>query len=1530
MKRFGRYSVLIATLALLALLFSFFRNLDGRFRKVEADYKAGRAINLSGATDADSLSMLLVNHGYVDNVDDADYISQTLVERAKKEKYSFLYILQKRKYGQVPAREADSLGRLTKQLENSRRLLGQDTELPALETLDNTLDLGSANGGKIIAVVKDDDGEPCKDVVVRLTEHYADTQKWAHTKVLGYAKTDASGKACFIGLDTLAYSVLPIKLNYEYGSEKGVKQGGLRNKAKEVSLSFVEWEHRIRMFSDYNLRLMKQDGFVTVRTPAEYKAIVIKWFLMVVAAWWVLALFLKFRKKNFDPWLIAAALFLTGLCVIIMFAIQNPLTEELRGVEMASGVLIGLAAVFVLQFVDFLKLYQQKYIFGFDIPLTVVNWLFMPFKQKVSRQSAVLKSYYPFYRKFWALLLIALCSPLLILDLLRITRLSPRVEAFFEKLPKGIGWFFLALLLTLLLWTPLAGIIGGMRVNLVIGGLTFQPSEIAKYLILFFVAAFFTQKADAIIQYSMPNKTKLWEKVKTLSWVICGLIALMGLYAVLGDMGPGLVIGITFVILYSLIKSKVNLDNLKESDKWIRILTCDFAMMIYGVLSFALFIALGAIFDLILVMGLLWFVAWILLGLLRKKQFYETAFIINMLIFMFVFGGKVMNSVPGLQGSSLADRFEKRTAMCTNTWGVLEYENDTIVADPVSNTQVANGLWAIASGGTTGQGLGNGNPSVIPAFHTDMILSSMAEQLGFWGLVAVVLVLGLLLRRIAVVGYRAGHPFAFYFCMGVAIVTGVQFFIISLGGSGMIPLTGITVPFMSYGRVSMILNLVAFGVVLSMSQNVKRDAETKPDAVADDVVRHNVGEYNYPVSIVSWTFVALALINLWTWYFYASYMRENTMIHYVYVQSDNDNRGLPIVEYNPRITMLTRAMYRGNIYDRKGVLIATSDKSAISDSTNVAKYLECGIEQQLLDSLAKSRHLRLYPFGEHLYFMLGDSENGLYLSYNENNPYGYVAENQHLSYLRDFDTKPMVFKREVPMHSKDRFLKHVNTDTVIKNTRYDYSELVDYLKDGAHGYLVAEHNKAVHNNTKCRLDLTIDAKLQANLQDSMDVYLSKVAADILKKYDHNVLRASVVVLDAKNGDLLASANYPKPDYKRLREEDKVMRRAKIMHDTTVKQYYYDYYRDKNWVPYTDMDLGMVYQTPPGSTAKLMSAMAGFQKMGVNASKKKYLITSNDIIENGVIAKEPHQGWSYPRGKDSHVIDRVDMKLAIVESSNCYFMNLVNENDLYHNLDSVYETVGVRVGNFTPYFFKYDIDEDVRDSIRNLINENERYAVDYYKKGYVEQGKYRPMTRREWKWAWGQGYTTDKKEVTRRPNVSYDLKATPLNMARVASAVVNGGMMPTTQYVLDSTEYGKSQRDDQNIRLIDEDCAKVLYDYMLAEAKNQYYRNFKQKYSFPEYVGGKTGTPERTIYYKEKRQMRKKIHNVYQNVWDNNENVNDGWYVFFIDNERPLAVAVRLERHAGSGEAVKMAKNVVLEVLKQNNYIDNQEDNTEKQ
>ena len=127
-----------------------------------------------------------------------------------------------------------------------------------------------------------------------------------------------------------------------------------------------------------------------------------------------------------------------------------------------------------------------------------------------------------------------------------------------------------------------------------------------------------------------------------------------------------------------------------------------------------------------------------------------------MLVSIFVFGGVVAKNVD----TGLGDRFEQRTSMCVNTWGNLDINPDNPNyeqgkdATPVSNTQVANGLWAIATGGFAGQGLGDGNPNLIPAFQTDMILSSIAEQIGWLGLLFVMMAFSVLLWRVIVIGYQ--------------------------------------------------------------------------------------------------------------------------------------------------------------------------------------------------------------------------------------------------------------------------------------------------------------------------------------------------------------------------------------------------------------------------------------------------------------------------------------------------------------------------------------------------------------------------------------------------------------------------------------------------------------------------------------------------------------------------------------------------------------------------------------------------------
>ena len=1498
MKDFRKYSVVCSTLLLCVILFSFLHNLKPKFEQVEEDYIAHRAVNLSPETNRDELSNVLLNNGYVANRKDADFVADTLVARLKKMDYPYLYRFQKRAYGHVPVLVADSLGVLVDRVNRSKERIGLSDGMPTANELASALDSISDRGkGGICVEVKDDDEKACCDVPVRLISYYFDSIGQEVHDTL-FAKTDAQGRAQFKGLDTAkGYSVLPIKRGYEYGAVKGIHQG--RFEEDDHTYTFKQQEHRIQMLDNATLRQIKNDGTITVRTPAEYRATVVKWFVLVLLGWWLLCFVLVRRKKHFDPLIIAAAMFLTGFCVLMMFSIQNPLTEELRGVDMAIGVLMGLAAVIAVQLIDFVKFYQNRYKLDFDIVMSFFNWLFLPFKRKVAWLADTLTNHNPWYKKTAALLLLILCLPFGILNVLQLHRLSGRVEKLCKKVPKGFGWLLLALALTALLWTPLGKEIGGMKVNLDLKVIpVFQPSEIAKYLILLFVAAFFAQNADTIVEYSRPAKTdkqaleKLWDKVKTLIWVIAGLAVLMALYLILGDMGPGLVIGITFILLYSLVKSKVNLENLSEDDKWRRIFTCDFAMLIYGIISFAAFTIVGAVIGNALVFALLWFVAWIAFGLLRRKQFFETAFIMNMLVFVFVFGGQVMQEIPGMAGSDVAVRFEQRSRMCVNTWGKLDIEHAGANAEAVSNTQVANGLWGIASGGLTGQGLGKGNPNLIPAFHTDMIMSSVGEQTGFFGMLFVLLVLALLLRRMIVVGYRVGHPFAFYFCAGVAIVTGVQFFIIVLGSSGMIPLTGVTVPFLSYGRVSMILNLLALGIVLSISQNIKQESA---DEVQEQVRQHSVGGYNYPVSIVSWTFVVLALFSLCVWQYYGFWKRGNTLIHPAFVYS---NEGTPLIEYNPRIALLTKEMWAGNIYDRNGILLATSDNELLSDEAVLKKLTDCGLGKSQMDSLSKAHDKRYYPFGEHLFFMLGDINNGLYFSYKEENPIGYMAEAQHLAYLRNYDNvlrdgNGDEVKVKLVGKTKGRFIDGSKPDTISYVVR-DNNELIKFLKSGVEGRPLRKHNDKVKNG-KFDLQLTLDAKLQKDLQDRIKEH---VKSSSLK--NNNLLRISVVVLDAENGDLLTSANYPLPDYQRLREEEKAGHLSYSDNYTNDK----DRNISKKWTAYTDRDLGLTYQTMPGSTAKVMSAMAGLDKLGVNKVQQDaifpvYRYEVIDIGKNGS-SKEPPMGNAHKA--------MVSMKEAIVKSSNCYFINLVNHFNCYNELEKIYAAVGISIGSWPDNKRAYTLHYAPSDALHSVVEHTRSEAVPLYEKyiqkrdagEFVVNEDWKTMRKGEWMWAWGQGA----------------IEASPLNMARVVSIVANGGKMPVTRYLLQTADKKKKEIKPEYVPVTSKSNAKELKSYMQAQAA---------EHGFASYIGGKTGTPERNWIDRHVKKYDKK-HKCYKVASNTPKQPNDGWYIFYVETgnkQNPvLAVAVRMERinDKTSGAAMELAKSVVLESLIENGYI----------
>jgi peptidoglycan glycosyltransferase len=143
--------------------------------------------------------------------------------------------------------------------------------------------------------------------------------------------------------------------------------------------------------------------------------------------------------------------------------------------------------------------------------------------------------------------------------------------------------------------------------------------------------------------------------------------------------------------------------------------------------------------------------------------------------------------------------------------------------DPHNNGyQTIQGWFAMGSGGVGGTGLGLGNPKLIPDAATDFVFAAIGEELGFVGTVGVVLAFMLFVGSAFRVAADATRPFAKLFAAGIATIIGLQSFLIIGGVIRLIPLTGITLPFVSYGGSSLVANFALLAILLRISDDTER------------------------------------------------------------------------------------------------------------------------------------------------------------------------------------------------------------------------------------------------------------------------------------------------------------------------------------------------------------------------------------------------------------------------------------------------------------------------------------------------------------------------------------------------------------------------------------------------------------------------------------------------------------------------------------------------------------------------------------
>ncbi|MDE6340140.1 MAG: FtsW/RodA/SpoVE family cell cycle protein, partial [Muribaculaceae bacterium] len=1142
-------------------LFTLYNNFRQQLEVADQSIERGEALVLEKDLNQEKLSDLLYDCAYVADRKDADLISKCIKEKLDKD-------------GAFP-----NLGAL---MQPSMKVSADSAYIMGGEgfkarVADDLYKLGVNEKSKCASSsnLKTGKGDVSITVKINNAKNCSKSIAGIPVRIVSYSLINEANGETEVVADTLGYALTDNKGIAKFEVEKGghysvlpVNRGTQFGREKgttqcalseNVEFLFSQRPHVLTLLSPQTFSSIKQDRTILVRTPEEFK----------------------------DELIRMAVIFILGWGVFLFFTFQidrklNTRTDYLLIITLM--ILTGLG---------------QLSIFGMWNPLT--------------------DTLYGSIMSLGLLFGLILTAAIMLVNY---AKLDARLTSSHYWVFRNYGWVVLvgAIALLGMMFLFGSGPDGSdAKVNL----FGIQPSEIARVLIIIFIAWFFARKGTLLQDFSQRlTKRTFQRQVTIMSAIIAGMLILMGIYMILSDMGPALVVLISFILIYSIARR-------------------DFAQLLLGLLSF-IALMLGARWlnnslTMLFIAAGIWFIGWIVYWYVTKHQIYESAIFLNLVIVVFALAGRCFEFI-GKHG--LATRLTNRTDMA---WEGV-WSNEVSGGD-----QVVQGLWSLATGGFSGMGFGNGSPALVPAAHTDMIFTTIGEMLGFVGLVLVVLCFFILIYRTILVGCRAGYTFPFYLAIGIGIVTGVQFLVIVAGSIGLLPLTGVTLPFLSYGRVSLIISMMCFGLVLSISR-----------LRANEIQREYINSFNGSMAACIGLFMLAGIILLVTAFRYQVLSREETLIRPAYV---TNMEGARIIEYNPRIRLILRKLKAGNIYDRNGLLLATSNRQILTDAKE--SLTAAGITNEMFSEEVSKSKSRYYPFGAHTLFMLGDYNTMKVYNYYDNNPVGYLAEARHHDNLRGIDIPSKEKSLTAHKYKINRFLDSREQEFTAKE--YDYRDL---LKSGFLNYgidrnpVIDEHNA---NRSNRDLKLTVDASLQLQMQNAM---ANAIETDPVLK-NKKRLRASVVVLDAYKGDLLCSANYPLPS-----QDSIYMLNDKKIYGAVPFE------KLPNHTPLTERDLGLTFQSQPGSTAKVMSSIAGFMKLGDEAASVTYNIRPEETIEPSTI--EP---WG----------SAVSMETSIVKSSNCYFINLVHDKDLYVELDSLYSAVGIRVnpdiiyakGNIVPYFFELE-------------------------------------------------------------------------------------------------------------------------------------------------------------------------------------------------------------------------------------------------
>ncbi len=180
--------------------------------------------------------------------------------------------------------------------------------------------------------------------------------------------------------------------------------------------------------------------------------------------------------------------------------------------------------------------------------------------------------------------------------------------------------------------------------------------------------------------------------------------------------------------------------------------------------------------------------------------------------------GGVMFAGGAFIAYSVFEHVRTRVAILTDPWSVATG----------AGYQTVQALFAFAAGGLTGTNIGQGSPQRIPAVSTDFIFAAIGEELGLLGTAAVLMAFLLMVGAGLRIAMRVEPPFEKLLAAGLTAIIGLQTFIILGGVTRLVPLTGITLPFVSYGGSSLISNYILLALLLRISADDHERSQRVP------------------------------------------------------------------------------------------------------------------------------------------------------------------------------------------------------------------------------------------------------------------------------------------------------------------------------------------------------------------------------------------------------------------------------------------------------------------------------------------------------------------------------------------------------------------------------------------------------------------------------------------------------------------------------------------------------------------------------